>query len=352
MSRSKALSGEALSMARQLKSQRALHDALHARIYALSGPDDIDALLRVADELLSLPGERPAWLAGEALFASYRAHLYRCDTAKADACLRDLGREAQLQGLSEALYHHDFFLAQRAFSRGEFAESEQSFEELSARGARLNLWQAPILHSVAKMLLVNEREGMSAVAKAQGLDAMLAGLVTLPPCYAATGARLAAEAGRLELARELLHQLTQHDFQRVVKDLGYVNALTNLALVAIELDDRAQARAIFERLAPYPGHNTPSGAIGFYEGAAARFLAALAAFLGEPESLVCRYYDDALTLNEQLGALPLVARTAYEYARFLFKCERKTVADALQRRALELAERFGMHALAQQTRAL
>jgi tetratricopeptide (TPR) repeat protein len=280
----------------------------------------------------------------DAMLASYRAHLYRCDVVKADAELRALGSEARARGLSEVLFHHDFFLAQRAFSRGQFAQSERAFEELSARGARLGLWQAPMLCSFARTLLIKEREGMSAVAQAQGLDAMLGALATLPPCYAASGARLAAEAGRTELAREMLHQLTAHDFRRVVKDLGYVNALGNLAIVAIVLDERIHAQAIYERLAPYPAHNTPSGAIGFYEGAASRFLAGLAVFLGQAERAV-RHYDDALTLNSQLGAVPLVARTSYEYAHFLSRTGQARRAAAHKARAIELAERFGMRAL-------
>ncbi len=351
MERSKAMSGEALALARQRGSLPALYDALQARLYALSGPDDIDALLAIADELLSLPGERLFWLHAEALFWSYRAHLYRCDSARADASLRALGSDARARGLSELLFHHDFFLAQRAFSRGEFAESEVAFEELGARGARLGLWQAPMLCAFAKNLLIKEREGMSAVAKAQGLDALLAGLATLPPCYAAAGARMAAEAGRSELAREMLHQLTAHDFRAVVKDLGYVNALSNLAVVAIVLEDRERARLIYERLAPYPAHNTPSGAVGFYEGAAARFLAALAAYLGEGERAV-RHFDQALALNTQLGALPLVARTSYEYARFLAQGGHQGVASWLKRQAISLASQLGMRALLASARSL
>jgi hypothetical protein len=208
-----------------------------------------------------------------------------------------------------------------------------------------------MLCSFAKNLLLKEREGMSVVAKAQGLDALLAGLASLPPCYAAAGARLAAEAGRLELAREMLHQLTEHDFRGVVKDLGYVNALSNLAVVAIVLEDRERARTIYERLAPYPGHNTPSGAVGFYEGAAARFLASLAAFLDEGEQ-AARHFDQALALNTQLGALPLVARTSYEYARFLSQGGHQGVAGWLKRQAISLASQLGMRALLASARSL
>lgn len=149
----------------------------------------------------------------------------------------------------------------------------------------------------------------------------------------------------------MLQQLTAHDFRAVVKDLGYVNALSNLAVVAIVLEDRERARLIYERLSPYPAHNTPSGAVGFYEGAAARFLAALATFLGEEERAV-RYFDQALALNTQLGALPLVARSSYEYARFLSQRGNQGAASGLRRQAIGLASQLGMRALLASARAL
>lgn len=351
MAYGKRTSAEAASLARELPSRGPLYEALQARLYALSGPDDIDALLNVANELLLHSSERPAWALFEALLASYRAHLYRCDLAAADATLRALGEEAQARGLSELSWHHEFFLAQRAFSTGDYAGSEASFAQLAARAQRLNLWHAPILDAVARTLITNEREGMSAVGKTQGLDALLASLVALPHCYAAFGARLAAEAGRLDLARELVFRLTQQHFAALVKDLGYVNALANLSVAAIALDDAALARAIYEQLAPYPHHNTPSGAVGFYEGAAARFLGGLAAYLGEPER-ARRHYDDALTLNTQLAARPLVARTAYEYARFLIRQGQHSAAQPIKAQAISLAGELEMHALSLAARAL
>ena len=60
-----------------------------------------------------------------------------------------------------------------------------------------------------------------------------------------------------------------------------MNALANLSVASVLLADRPLAAALYERLAPYASHNTPSGVIGFYEGVAARFLAGLAAFLGD-----------------------------------------------------------------------
>jgi tetratricopeptide (TPR) repeat protein len=351
MRRSKSLSAEALALAQQLGTPSALQHALHARLYALSGPDDIDALLATAEALLATPDERWPWVAIDALLASYRAHLYRCDLVAADATLDSLGQIARDCGLAEAVWYHDFFQAQRVFSRGELARSEALFAELSTRGARLQLVQEPLLSSVASALLTFERDGLAALTRAPNLDGLLAGMLALPPGYAATGARLAAELGRTELARQKLHQLAQHDFEPIVRDLGYVNALANLSVAAIALGDRAQVGAIYELLAPYPNHNTPSGVIGFFEGSASRFLAGAAAFLGEHKRAE-RHFEDALGLNERTGLLSQVAHTCYDYASWLMQQGRRAAALALKARALELAERLGMRGVAERARAL
>ena len=352
MQRSKTLSAEALQLARQLGSTSALREALHASLYSLSGPDDIEALLRAADELLALPGPHPPWMRIEALVASYRAHLYRCDLVRADVALSALGREASEQGHAEALWHHDFFHAQRVFASGDFPTSESLFGDLAARGARLNLFQAPMLDAIARSLLSYETAGPAVLAQRPELDAMLMGLLALPPCYAVTGGRLAAELGRERLARQLLYQLSTDDFSGVVRDVGYVNALTNLSETAIALGERAHAATIYELLSPYRHHNTPSGAAGFFEGAAARFLGGLAGFLDQP-TCAKRHFDDAVALNEQMGALPQLAHTCYDYARWLLRDHRRSASAAsLKLRAVEIADRLGMRAVATMARQL
>ena len=167
-----------------------LQAALQARLYALSGPDDIDALLATADALFAVPGERPPWVGLEVRLASYRAHLYRCDLAAADACLSALGLEAKEQGISEVLWYHDFFQAQRVFSLGDFARSEALFAELAERSTRLQVIQGPMLNSVATALLMYERHGVPGLAQLANIDGLLVGLLALPAVYAAFGARL------------------------------------------------------------------------------------------------------------------------------------------------------------------
>ena len=351
MTQSKASSAAAVTLALSLDSPTALREALHARLYALSGPDDIDALLTTADALLAVPGVRPVWIGFEALWASYRAHLYRSDVVAADATLSALGREGIAHGLTEVVWHYDFFRAQRVFSTGDFAKSELLFADLKTRGQRLGLSQSTLLSTVAHSLLTCEQQGLTGLEQGASVEGMLDTLLALPACYAATGARFAAELGRLSLAREILHQLSQRDFAPVSKDLGYVNTLANLSVVAIVLGDRARAKTLYGLLAPYPQHNTPNGMVGFYEGSASRFLAGLAAFLGE-HARAKRHFDDALVLNEQLGALPQVARTCYEYARWLLQKERNAAARPLKQRAIDLADRLGMRQLAAFARSL
>jgi DNA-binding winged helix-turn-helix (wHTH) protein len=345
MERSKALSAEALSLAREAGGALALQGALQARLYALSGPDDIDALLATTDALLAVSDERAPWIRLEVGLASYRAQLYRGDLAAADACLSAFGREAEAQGVSELLWYHDFFRAQRVFSLGDFARSEALFAELAERSARLQVVQGPMLNSVATALITHERHGTPGLAQLANIDGLLMGLLALPPVYAAFGARLAAALGREALARQTLYQLSQRDFEPVTKDLGYVNALANLSVASVLLADRALAAALYERLAPYASHNTPSGVIGFYEGAATRFLAGLAMFLGDAARAE-QHFEAAVELNERMQVLPQVARSCAEYAAFLFQHKRSAAALSLRRRAADLAQQLGMERLA------
>jgi hypothetical protein len=260
---------------------------------------------------------------------------------RADISLAALGAAAREQKLSEVVWLHDYCCAQRAFSRGDLTNSERWFGELAERGSRMNLAHAPMLHSVAQVLLTYDRGGVHAMASTPNIDALLTGLLALPPGYAVTGARLAAELGKVDLARQALHTFAERDFAALTPDLGYVNALANLSVVSLLLADRAHAARVYERLSPYAHHNTPSGAVGFYEGSASRFLGRLAAFLGQPGP-AARHFDDALAQNEQLGAKAQVARTCVEYARFLQGAGQAKAVKDLQLRALTIARQVGL----------
>jgi hypothetical protein len=58
----------------------------------------------------------------------------------------------------------------------------------------------------------------------------------------------------------------------IPRDIGYVNALSHLSLVAVQLEDRARAERLYDLLSPYALLNTPNSML-FYEGSASHALA-------------------------------------------------------------------------------
>jgi hypothetical protein len=143
------------------------------------------------------------------------------------------------------------------------------------------------------------------------------------------------------------------DGAELPKEIGYLNAVANLGLLAIDFADRARAQRLYQQLAAYPHHNTPNSLL-FYEGSVSHFLALLAAFL-KHSARAASHFDDALAMNERLGMQPQLAYTCYEYARFLLASARgpkRKSGQQMQQRAIELADGLGMGWLAALARDL
>jgi hypothetical protein len=91
----------------------------------------------------------------------------------------------------------------------------------------------------------------------------------------------------------------------------------------------------------------------YYEGSVSHYLALLAEFLGARER-VQPHFDAPLAMNESLGHKSQLARTYYEYARFLIGNDpgADTLAPTLKAKASRLATTLGMSALEAEIRAL
>jgi tetratricopeptide (TPR) repeat protein len=230
---------------------------------------------------------------------------------------------------------------------GDLAEAEAAFAELSNVRLAHNTW----MFRIPQALFALERQGTLAEAAGWDLGALMSRTSELP-AEAACLARIVLELGRQDLARNVLDRMACGDFSRIPKDISYLNALVNLSLVAIALRDRARAEALYARLSPYPHHNTPS-ALMHYEGSVSHYLALLAEFLGATER-VRGHFDAALTMNKSLGHKVQLARTYYEYARFLCgdRARPDQRARQMKAQAQRLAGSLGMSTLEAQANAL
>lgn len=352
MTRSKELSAEALALARRENEPGSLVVALHARLYALSGPDDIDALLEVTDEVLRRDDAPRTWLSLEALSARHAALTLRGDLVQADAARAAHGHLAREQKWPEAIWSHDRLCAQRKLLDGDFAAAEAAIGELRARGQRLHLSHGEALCGIMHAALTIQRDGLRAFASRWDTSPFSLTIHDAMPSIRPGLGRLCASLGQHGPAKSVLESMVGDGGFALPKERSYLHAVASLGVLAIDLADRPRAARIYEELAAYPHHNTPD-AIMLYEGSVSHFLAQLAAFLDRSER-VAGHFDDALAMNERLGLRPQLAHSYWAYARWMLGRTHgpsRKIGRDLQARAIALAEALGMSWLAAAARA-
>jgi tetratricopeptide (TPR) repeat protein len=318
-----------------------LLEALRANLYALSGPDDVEALLAVCDEILALDQPRTdvSW---RAHMSRYGALLSRGETRAARNALEAAGHLGEELNLPEARWHYERHLAQGLVLEGRFAEARIAFKVLRAKGAQMGLGYGSGLIDVVRGALEWEQRGglaMRSHVEVWDKQAKLQGI----PSVTAYSARLAVEAGARDVAEHSFARLARSDFTDVPKEQSYLLTLCNAGLTAIALGDRARAEILYELLAPYPEHNTPDLVL-LQHGSVSRYLALLGAATGRNDR-VSGHFETALAMNARLPHLPQLARTQYEYARWLLvrgDAAARDHARRLAKQSTQLAQDIGM----------
>src|SRR5262249_5593077 len=121
-----ALSREAFALAERSGDERALRDALSARLWAAQGPDHVDERLAVAGELLAF-GRRGRDLPMTLLAhdATFGAQLLRGDIVAAERALAAYGDVAATLRQPAFLFLTMFWSGSLALARGELDVAER-----------------------------------------------------------------------------------------------------------------------------------------------------------------------------------------------------------------------------------
>jgi hypothetical protein len=329
-----------------------LLSALCARLYSLSGPDDTQALLDAADELLEIDRERPSANSLEAYSARLGALLYRGESAAVDRTIEAIGTTAHELRLPEAIWYYERQRAQRHCLRGDFAAAHAACDELQARGVRIGLsYGAPFVQALRIQLEVDQRGWQSFAAQHPELSLASDG-PSLRQHVRARLMRAAAEIGKLSAAKAGFDVLVAQGLDAIPKEVCYLNTLADVALTAIALQQRKHAEHVYALLAPYPEHNTPDQ-LSYDLGPVSRYLALLAAFL-ERHARVEAHFEAAIAMSRRMNRGPILARTCHEYAAWLLaqRPNARAQARALRAEAVSIAETLGMPWLAERARAL
>jgi hypothetical protein len=185
---------------------------------------------------------------------------------------------------------------------------------------------------------------------------MLLGAVEVNPGIPAFRAGLALAEGECGLADEAIANVAvvTNDWSQVPLDLTYPANVYLLSETCAIVGSAAHAQSLWDHLVDLGGQMVVAGPGTMTLCAADRSLGMLAMLLGDNAEAE-RRFEAALALEARMGCPPMLARTAYWYARLLgHRNEKDDLARGrlLVDEAIATAERFGMERLRRQLEEL
>jgi DNA-binding winged helix-turn-helix (wHTH) protein len=337
LARSKALSARAVALAEQHGDREALFEALRARCFALSGPDDVDAAFSVCDRVLELDRQGPhSWQCMDARVARYATCLLAGRIAEADRTLDGVDEVLGGSQWGEASFFAQRMRAQRRFLDGHFDEAEQLWKAIFKKAMQAGVSYAELLRRSQALSLELEREGPKQVFETRRRT--MSPSHDRPLTMRIAMARVAAQAGALDTVRAMLPALG--DPSGYTRGAEYLNNLAGLSVCAAALEDQPRCEQLLELLGPYVHLNTPD-AFGYYLGSVAHFAALLTGALGRRAEAYAGF-ERALEHNTAMGYRAGVVHTRMAHAALAQRSGDMQRAQALLDAAHAEAQALGM----------
>jgi tetratricopeptide (TPR) repeat protein len=345
LARRDELSRRALDMARRLDDPILVADVLGARREALWGPENADARVHMTREMIEL-AERTG--SGE---LAVKGRVWRLvdllelgEIEAVDAELEPCRRLAE--SLRQPRYVHAVTMLRGTLALlwGHFEETERLALEALAHERRRTPGLTESLNFLAQMVTLRREQGRLAeiVEFAEAAAVSHRG--------AALGCALAyiyGELGRLDDARRVYEPFASSGFTGIPRDRMWLTAVTVLAQVAFEIDDRERAAILYEMLKPVAHRNVVIGEGMAAYGPAAFQLGLLAVVLRRLD-VAEAHFDFTLAMNRRLRARGYIAQTLRGQAVMLLARDApgdRAHARAVIAEALATAEALDMRAL-------
>jgi tetratricopeptide (TPR) repeat protein len=345
-----SLSEEAVAVARRCGDAGALSVALIARHWSLWAPENIGERLQAATELLTLAAD-----AGSANFA-LKGHRWRMmdllelgEIDDADAAIEGYAELAEQRRVPAELWYAHLFRAMRMLMSGRYTEAELESRAAFELGQRVGDPNAHQAYTLQMLMLRRDRGGLSEVEEDVRINVQRYPAI---PGWRCVLAHLLCELGRRDEASRELAQISDRSFAVIPRDGLWLAAIAHLTEVTASLGEVEPAAELYDLLAPFETRNVVVGWAATCLGSAARLLAMLATVL-DREDEARRHFERALSMNERMGARPWVARTRFQYARFLLDSGQATSSghDLLEQ-AVADARRLQMLPILEQAKGL
>ena len=324
--RRRALSTEAVVLARRLGDDDTLAQVLVAHCLATWDPDSLAHRRKHIAEAARLAA------GGDDPFAEIMVGLRRWDLGmeaadlhEADAGLAEAGRVAERIARPTLRWQVRIRETTRAVVLGRLGEAADLLSQAHELGLRGGQPDAETMFAAQLYFLRREQGRLGELMDVIGRVA------THHPIrgWRAFVAAVYREAGRLDEARTRLHEYMAQDYAGLPFDHGWLLVSTVLAEVSAGLDHAESAAVLYGRLLPYRGQLAirPPGSTGSVD----QHLGNLAVTLGRFEEAE-GHFREATALDTKVGAAGWLARTQVGSARLLLRRGRPTDA----RRAAEL----------------
>lgn len=316
-SRRDALSREAVELARRSGNPIALGYALDGRAAAIMALDTVAECLALGNELREI-GERIGDVERIVQGLSHRiiVHVLVGEIREAEDDLAAMSRIAEDLRQPVRLWQVYATQAMLALGAGRFVQADDLVTKAFVLGERAQPEMATPVHRLQRYALCDFRGGLEEV------ELTIRELVTqfpARPVFRCALAHLLAQLGRTAQAKQALDDLARADFSTLPFDMEWLYGISLLAETSALLSDRVSASTLYGLLLPWAALNVADHPEGF-RGSASRYLGLLAATT-EHWNEAAQHFQDALVMNERMGARPWLAHTQHDYAQMLLACD-------------------------------
>jgi tetratricopeptide (TPR) repeat protein len=310
----KEIADRAIAMGERLGDDDATAFALNAWLLSVWGPEHrvlrlerAEALLRIADRTGNLERlvEAHRWRINVAIEAG--------EIGRAESAIADYTEVAKALRRPDYLANAVMRQALLPQLRGDFVRAEELAKKTHELQLRAGDPQADVVFD-SRSIMIYEATG-----RIEELRPLLPSMKTHVEArqrfalYRAIFIRGLLAAGEREAANAEWQRIWNADLSDVSRDIMWPALLCLLVPACITLGERTRAERLYALLSPLAPLHASIGA-SYSLGSAARYVGLLAGFLGRREEAV-RHLEEALTMNERMGAAWQVEQTKHDLAR-------------------------------------
>lgn len=338
--RAEARGREAVALARQAGDADALQEAMYTLHLILAGPDDLDERDALAHELVDTVAAAhqrdPALIAAIDVACDRIALGDRKGALEMRSAATDVAGEAPHPGL---VWHMNVYDTGWAILEGRFEEAERMAQDAYLIGQRIEHPYALGCFNAHVAGIARERGDHAEVLRimSPGMDGR-GGLVRWVSAF--NGQSLWA-LGREGEARRVFDRLAANGFADVARGIRWTATMVELANFCADVGDAERAALLCDQLDRIEHHHGVLPVPICYGGPVSRCLARLREVMGRSDE-ADELYAEALDASLALGAQPVHARVALEYAGLCVRRGRKDRAVELARESARLADALGL----------